>query len=321
MLKNPRNILIALVQIGFSLGLLAVLFSQLSFDDFRDAQSAIHARNLIIALVCFVLSYLLTSFNWFFLLRTLEVQVSYPKVLLTNLSGLFYGSVIPSSLSNDVARGLRLYQSEKKHAELTLSIVLDRLTGLIVFAIVLAIGVVMYVDRLPFEATDTTDGILFLMVGGIIGVIALLGAYRLFPSIFQPYVAALHRMRQRWYVIVISVGITLGVHLLVAGMLYVLALQFWESPDWFYCLFITEILTVAEFLPISVSGLGVREGLYVVMLEVVGIMQAEALAISLTQFFLILCVAALGGLYELYLFGSHRIAAQRDPVSPSHPNR
>lgn len=292
----------ALLQLGISLGLLALLFRQFPREAFFASQDQLAPRPIITAGLCFAASFLLTSFNWYYILAALGVKASYRRVLLTNLAGLFYGTVIPSALSGDVARGLRLYQSAGTHVEIALSVVIDRLTGLIVFAGVFGIGVIVYLDRLPLEIQQGSGRVILLLAVALVG---LLGGYvllKLFPNFFVRFAERIHTLRGRWDILLIATVITMVVHVLVAAMLWALSSQFWEKPSLFYCLFIIEILNIAELLPISVAGLGIREGLYVILLEPFGVELPEAVLISLTQFLIVLCVAGIGGLYEAQFF-------------------
>ncbi|SEP30569.1 Lysylphosphatidylglycerol synthase TM region [Halogranum amylolyticum] len=67
------------------------------------------------------------------------------------------------------------------------------------------------------------------------------------------------------------------------------------------------LVAVLVALPISVQGLGVREGAYVFLLGYVGVPPEAALAISVTNFGLSLVVAAVGA--TLYLSGRREVTA------------
>jgi hypothetical protein len=65
----------------------------------------------------------------------------------------------------------------------------------------------------------------------------------------------------------------------------------WE----FYFVF-TPLVTVAGMIPISLNGLGVREGAYVYFLAHVGVPASEALAFAILWLILITCASVLGGI-------------------------
>ena len=291
--------LLGLLQLAVGLILLVVLISQLPEDGIQNAVSQLPLQNLLLGLVLYSISNLLvTSFNWWYLLRALGTDVSLRNVTLANASGFFYSSIIPSVISGDVARAARLYRHAPQHAEIVLSLIIDRLIGLVVVVAVLTTGSLVYDEYLPF-GLDRPLLLLGVLVGlGVLGLIGLYAIARYFPRLLAPYLNALRTYRQRPTALLVSTVLTMVIHVLIAGMLWFLARPFWGGALFFYCLFMIDMLNIAEMLPISISGLGVREGLYVLMLEPFGISSAEAISISLAQFGITLVVAMVGGVVE-----------------------
>jgi hypothetical protein len=288
------------LQMLLSAVLLYLVFRQLSFQLVIEALLTIKAQNLIIALIAFIGSLLLTSYNWAYLLKHLGSSVIYRRALQATLAGLFYSFIIPSAFSSDATRSLRLYQTHQQPHELTMSIILDRLTGLVVFAVVLGIGILTHADQIPVEAATLRQQLPWLLGVVLLGSALLLVVAFLWKSLWLRQMQLLRQALRQWPMLLVVSLMTLLVHGLVALMLWCLCLPFWESPNLFYCLLVTEILTLAEFLPISVAGLGVRESVYLVMLTPMGLAQAEVLAVSLSQLMLFLAVALFGGFWEAW---------------------
>jgi glycosyltransferase 2 family protein len=305
-IKMPRNLrgIIACLQILFTIVLLSFLLRQVSVQQVFEVQSKFPLALIGAAAVSFIGCFLLATYNWYFLLSRLVPDVPFWRMLNANLSGLFYGSVLPSAISSDVVRGARLYQRDYQATALTTSIVIDRLTGLIAFVLIFIAASPSYYRRLPTEITSFLDDYaLYLLLVGVGGLIVLGFALRLW--IAKQIVQKFHLAEIKWHTVVTSVFITCWVHVGYALMLWFLSLPFVDEPDFLYYLFVTEVVLLAEFLPISVGGLGVREGIYVVMLEQVGIQAAEAIAISLMQFFIIFAVSLIGGIQELTQVSTH----------------
>jgi hypothetical protein len=64
-------------------------------------------------------------------------------------------------------------------------------------------------------------------------------------------------------------------------------------------LWVVAVVSLLQSLPISIAGLGVREGAYVYLLQLQGVPAASALALSLTVFGIQVLLAAAGGLLQL----------------------
>ena len=66
------------------------------------------------------------------------------------------------------------------------------------------------------------------------------------------------------------------------------------------------VVSLLQSLPISIAGIGVREGAYLYLLQLQGVPGASALALSLTVFGIHMLIALAGGLLQLYSLLSRR---------------
>ncbi|MEJ2695683.1 MAG: lysylphosphatidylglycerol synthase domain-containing protein [Candidatus Sulfobium sp.] len=106
------------------------------------------------------------------------------------------------------------------------------------------------------------------------------------------------RLKSRKDVIVKAVLLSLVVQLLNFFMVIILALAMGEDiPMVLLFVFLPIIISVST-IPISVSGLGVREGSFVLLLGLIGVSPAVATSLSLSWFF----ANFLGGLPGLVLY-------------------
>ena len=282
---------LSLLQLMISGGLLYLLLRQIPLSKLAEQAQTFGAARLLLAFTLLMISFLLTTLNWWLLLRAVDVHVRYGQTLLAGLSGLFYSMLVPSAISGDVIRGLRLFQQESQPRRIFISVMVDRITGLVSFGIVLIVLTPVFWQQLPFTITGQLP---------LLGFGVVFGANRLSQwaqTKLTPYWTELRAIGLRWSMV--ALGITLVVHLLNAGVLWVLVQPFWPDVSLAYCLYITELLNIAILLPISVAGLGVRETLYVVMLSAIS--DSGAIVISLTQFGLLAILAVTGGLNELQL--------------------
>ncbi len=291
-MKNIFKRFVPLLQLGISGGLLYILIHRIPISELVEQAKIFGAGRLLLALSLLAISFLFTTLNWWLLLRAVAVRTQYRTALLAGLSGLFYSMLVPSAISGDVIRGLRLFQQEQQPRQIFITVMVDRFTGLLAFGLVLVVLTPIFWQQLPVAIM----GQLPLLGFGIV-----LGANRLSQwgrEKLTPYWTELRAIGLRG--VCVALGITIIIHLFNAGVLWVLAKPFWPEVSLAYCLYITELLNIVILLPISVAGLGVREALYVVMLTAIG--DSEAIVISLAQFTLLALLATTGGLNELRLF-------------------
>ena len=82
--------------------------------------------------------------------------------------------------------------------------------------------------------------------------------------------------------------------------LYLLALSLNIDLNITQSAWLFAIISIATIIPISFSGLGIREGASILILSKVGVSSASALSLSLLIFLNGLLVAIIGGIIELF---------------------
>ncbi|NUM73075.1 flippase-like domain-containing protein [candidate division KSB1 bacterium] len=85
-----------------------------------------------------------------------------------------------------------------------------------------------------------------------------------------------------------------------------------ELAIWHYFIYIPLITTIA-LLPVSLAGLGIREGAFVFFFAQAGVAQAQALSLSLMIFAQSVALALLGGLW--YLLAKEQLEKSRPAES------
>jgi hypothetical protein len=76
--------------------------------------------------------------------------------------------------------------------------------------------------------------------------------------------------------------------------------------DYFVIVPLVDLISV---LPISISGIGVREGAYVGLLYLLGVRTPAGLAFGIMGFLVVTAASLLGGI--IYLFGNYPIQLRR----------
>ena len=88
---------------------------------------------------------------------------------------------------------------------------------------------------------------------------------------------------------------------------------FGESVGFVDLLWIVAVVSLVQMLPVTIAGLGLREGAYLYLLQFQGVDGSRALAVSLAVFAIQLTFAFAGGLLQLRSsLGANRFVAGRD---------
>ncbi|HIC88234.1 MAG TPA: hypothetical protein EYP04_02370, partial [Anaerolineae bacterium] len=97
-------------------------------------------------------------------------------------------------------------------------------------------------------------------------------------------------------VLVQVVLLAVGFQLMLAGINYAIFRALGREVALVYCLLFTPIIMAISMLPISINGLGVREGAYSYFFGLVAVTATEAVAASLLFFILVTLASLIGGL-------------------------
>jgi hypothetical protein len=105
----------------------------------------------------------------------------------------------------------------------------------------------------------------------------------------------------------LGISLVFNLVLLSAAWLISQAMRLTVSPA---ALFVfVPVASASLLLPISISGLGVREGIYIALFAQVGVSDAKAIAFSLAYYSLDLFAGIVGGLW--YFLASARNLQQK----------
>jgi uncharacterized protein (TIRG00374 family) len=305
--QNTRiliRVVISALLVGFFFTRVDVSKVLLSFREF-----SFFAAALSVALYLF--AFWVVSLKWKILLP------DYPLSLLfkLNLVGLFYSTVLPGQISGEVVKTYRLSRNSTEAEKIVASVWVDKITGLLGLLLVGIVGMFFTPTQLPESlvagiilVTFLCFALLFFIrikwcalfaekfLRGVSSRFPRLDTLNkklvLFMSLWRDY---LHQGRK----IFLSVLFGAMFQLVAVGIVMVLAhgagitVSFW---DWCW---IFGAVSMALLLPITIGGLGLRDGVLVGLLVWLHVPAEHALVLSLSLFGLQVVVAAIGGILEL----------------------
>jgi uncharacterized membrane protein YbhN (UPF0104 family) len=246
----------------------------------------------------------LATLRWRQVLAALGLPAPTTVLLSHELAGLFVGNFLPSTIGGDVLRVTRLSAANGDRPDSFASVVLERLTGWLVLPVLTLAAMavnpgLLRLGRASAVAVGLAAGTLVLLAG----VLAAAASPRLGGRLaaregWSRFVGAVHlglarfRTRPRAAVEVLAVGIAYQLAVVLAAFLAAHALGLDVSPT--AALAFMPAVAIAQVLPISVGGLGVREGAFVLFLGPLGVPAGQAVALGLLVYGLNLAVSLLG---------------------------
>ncbi len=258
------------------------------------------------AAVLTLVGLVLSAVRWQAVLTALGQPSRLKRLLSHYLAGQFVANVLPTTIGGDVLRVSRLSRDSGPGRSPTsfASVVLERLTGWVVLPVITFVGFAVnpglrHLGRATQVALGLSAGTLVLLVLLMVAV----GSRR--------YGDVDHEKGWRRFLAAVSLGLDQlrrhpgqALNVIAVGFLYqfclvlaaVLAARAVGIPDAgpTALLAFFPAVAIAQVLPISISGLGVREGLFVLFLHPLGVPGEQAIALGLLLYLLNLLVSLLG---------------------------
>ena len=305
----PRLLqLVKILVTGLLLGWLGQMLYQ---SDVLQLLARIDPWLVFAACLMHLVAYLFLFIRWRNILA-IYYCLPYMKLVDSYYIGLFSNNFIPSTVGGDVVRVSYLYRQGLKLRQLLVCAVTDRLLGL---AATVLIGVdSLLLFPMPNLAIDVDPNV-FLLV--LLVVMAMLGGVFLLMKIetgrfgwSEKSSALVTSVSNRLDLLIKSIHgqgrrLLLGLGLSIAGtssviLCYYLLAQALMFPIPLAALFVVVPLSYfAAALPISVGGLGVREGSIVFLLTLFDVPIEQGLALTAAYLVVLLLVTAPGGVWIL----------------------
>ncbi|MDX1964370.1 MAG: lysylphosphatidylglycerol synthase transmembrane domain-containing protein [Pirellulales bacterium] len=299
-LQPLRKHLSLLLRIGLSVGLMAILLWRQDWPTLGATFAQLDPIGWTLGLAIFLVSQLLSAVRWHSLARPLGFTAGLPRFVRLYAEGMFFSLCLPSSIGGDVVKAYRLGNTAASRVLAACSVVADRLTGL---CAVLVIGLAALAAR---QWGWSGGGALLLgMVFYLVACLAMTAALmlsgvltrRLSPdSRLRKFTVALDPYHDRpslfWRGIAWGVGVQ-GCNVLSVmflGRALGLELQLADYAA------VVPLVALATTLPISLNGVGVREGAMVLLLDDYGVSTEVSTTLALVWFTVQVAGGLLGGL-------------------------
>lgn len=295
------------LKVVLSLALFAYVVAKVSPGNVWAVVRGADPSYLGAAALLFVFSNLVGSWLWARLLRAQGVQIPYQKAAAYYFVGLFFNNFLPSNIGGDIARISDASKYAKNVSSVFSATLMDRLIGVVAIALLAVIASFASLDRFHLYAIYGGIVIIFVLSLGLFLSVFHRGVLKAFEwpfrvlrlrkveevigrllddlHGFRNQTAALRAAFLASTIVQISriyvhylVGVSLGVRL-EAG---------------YYFLFV-PVLAALVSLPISMNGLGIREGASVVLFQMAGLTREQAFTIPFVTYLMSVFISLLGG--------------------------
>ena len=324
-----RGALLLVAKVSFSLGLMAFLFARIPLADLGATLRGVSPGWLLAATALLLASNVLGAWQWQWLLRAVEIRIPFWKVLSYYHVGLFFNNFLPANVGGDFARVLDAARYGPSRAAAFSTVIMDRLLGTLALAgLALVTTLPAFRDfhqmgGLPISAVYLAlVGFFALGVGMtwivfhpallpvVQGVLARVGLGG-FQQALEDLAGRLRGFRDQRGLFVRLLAVALVVQVARIGVHVLGARARGRDLRLQYFFLLVPLLAVAVSLPVSLNGIGVREGVGIVLFGLVGVGRTDAFTLQFTTYLVAVAVSLLGGLVFLARAPRRRAAARQ----------
>jgi len=308
--KRIQKAAFLVLKIAVSSALLIFLLSKVGGMTVIENAVLLSPVHFATAVALYLFSVYLSSLRWRLLI---PYPVGMRQLFSMYIIGSFFNTCLPGIIGGDAIKAYYLSRELKRHTPIAAgpfgsgkstialaSVFMDRYIGL---SALLLLGLAVFPAGFELLRKTPVVWAMPLLFAGFVVASILLFRFRLGERLkflvgvydyFNYYFTKRHTLMKAFlYSVAIQVSVIVSVYVLAIGMDIDISLLS-------LLVFIPLIILIA-MIPVSISGIGIREGAFVFFLGTLGIPPDKAMTLSIL-WFLSIVIAGLWGLYEYLRF-------------------
>jgi uncharacterized membrane protein YbhN (UPF0104 family) len=287
-----------------SVAILAFLGWRMDWGRVAQAFVSLRVDIWLAAVGLYVLTQVVSALRW----QQLAVPLGFRRPLRQYISfyliGMFFNLLLPTSIGGDVVRAEYLRKAGGQRLAAFLSVFIDRFSGLLVLLALACVAMLFCPIDLPRWVPISVYG---TGVGALVGLATL--------PFFARWTDRYERTRRlvsgiRLYftntrLMVSSTALSIFVQAANVGVVWLVGLAIGAEVPASYYWVLVPMVTLLTLLPVSLNGMGVREGGMVLFLAPLGIEKETAIMLAFLWFLVFTTTSVAGGV--IYLLGGYHM--------------
>ncbi|MFZ8847183.1 MAG: lysylphosphatidylglycerol synthase transmembrane domain-containing protein [Candidatus Hydrothermia bacterium] len=290
-----RKVIFELVKILISVILIYIIFKNMDIRAFLNHLKSINLLLYLIAIVFGFIGYFFSAVRWFIFIKAYKLNVSFFEANKYVFVGLFLGLILPSGAGVDLVRFFYAQRNNlDRRAEVLSSIFVDRFVGVIALVCLALLGVYFGVEKIR-EVAKELIWIMLLLIGFFIFmltplfekiILSLFGNVKRFRigERIQKLLNSFSLYKENKIVVISSFFISIIMQFFFGTSAFFISKALGFNLNLVEIILITSAINFITMLPISFSGIGIREGGFIFFLsDKIGL--EGAVALSLLYYF------------------------------------
>ncbi|WP_055105999.1 lysylphosphatidylglycerol synthase transmembrane domain-containing protein [Paenibacillus ihumii] len=292
-----------------TVSLLIYAFSKFSIAESITVIKSANFSWFGVALLLNIITVLLQGHKWFYINRYLGINIPYTRTQQLNWISNFYGFFTPGKLGGDAYRFISLNKTSTGKTISFASTMIEKLSTLYAVFFLGALSA-FYVGQVYSDIEFSP--LIYLFLVSIIGILIVSLFYKQIKVRLDKarpqnslakkvtgFLSIIFNNQNTFKTVLIVFVYSLFYQIVSSIIVYVCSISLSMQFSFFDILLVFSISTLVTALPISISGIGVRETIYVTLLGAMGGGSTSSLSLSVLVFLSGLFIVLIGGVMSL----------------------
>jgi uncharacterized protein (TIRG00374 family) len=324
MLPLTRQKAVLLAKWSVSIGLIIWILQRADLNTALRAVKQTDPLMLLAALATMAFGLLVRAHKWQMLLEVQGAQVSLTRLHSVTYMSMFFNNFFLGSLGGDAFRFYKAIRYCDTKGGAASTVIMERATGFFMaLFMVLVFGLVTVVTQREWVSTTMLVALTLVAIGaGVVMVIIvklrwflthvpMLRRMELITGLANELSTSMRAYATHRKAMFFALILSLVFHVTQTVTVYCFTVAANADVSFVTLLFIAPLVGLLVIIPISMNGLGIQEGSYVVYLEQLGVAGPSALLVAILARLAILFFSLVGGLlFVLQRSGGHETGVQ-----------
>ena len=277
------------LRIFVSIGVIVSLFWLIDIDKIPKIEN-IKVSLVVVVFILALFDRLVNAYKWSFLVRAAGLKISFKQLLKIYFTSGFIGLALPSGVGGELLKGYGLAKTTSKAIDSASSVIVGRVTGLLGLTILcvagyFAAGAELRSTSVIFMVKNISLLILVITISTVIIGFSLPKSYVVAKKgdgkvlgFVRKVMRSFYQYRKEKNGLALAMLLSVFIHVIRAVGVCVAGLSVGISLEFFYYLIFVPFIQLGGMVPITMGGMGVKEGVAVYLFSLVGVEGASALS-------------------------------------------
>jgi hypothetical protein len=270
---------IQVLKIAVSLSLYIFIFWKVGIADLWNELKSAELPYFVAGVLIYFAIQGLSAYRWYLMLKPLNIKTRYSRLLSYYFLGMFFNFLMPTAIGGDVFRIYYLNKETRRLSASTASVFIDRdigMAGLVLVAALVATFAGISLEGVPLGPVFWLILAAFMMANlalfyrptynllhKLLAFFKMKRADERVEHLFESF----NSFRGQWGILTSALLLSIFVQIGCAfvNLLAAYSIDMTTSNGWIDYLIFVPTIGLITMAPISVNGMGLREGAYIIL--------------------------------------------------------